>query len=54
MQVSKFQCTNTTMQTHASQVPPRKFVMLTPLVESKVQFGILEKSIHFDLIKRNL
>lgn len=34
--------------------PPQKRAMLTPLVQGKVQYGMLKKAAHFDLIREEL
>ena len=46
--------TNKRTQTHTTRARPAKRAMLTPLVEGKVQFGMLNKTDHFELIRREL
>ena len=46
--------TNKRTQTHTTTARPAKRAMLTPLVEGKVQFGMLKKTDHFELIIREL
>ena len=46
--------TNKRTQTHTTTARPAKRAMLTPLVEGKVQFGMLKKTDHFELIRREL
>ena len=44
--------TNRTTETNLE--PPQKCAMLTPLVQGKVQYGMLKKAAHFDLIREEL
>ena len=46
--------TNKRTEAHTTDLPPPKRAMLTPLIEGKVQFGLLQKDSHFTLIKEEL